>query len=299
MSTFNKIYKKVANNGNDADYQVIGQVGVNGVPLDIMTGASSSADGEIGLVPKPMKGDQNKYLRADGTWQTLQEFDQKNAGLAPAVTVLNNYYGTYLLASNKHWIEPIISTIAQSNGDLDLMVNYRDYDEDKIIETNDMTTLPVASTTANGVMSKKDKNNLDNLMYWLHLPIGWYRDSEKLSSTDLAPNNGQSYTFTTSMYFNLNNPFVQEVYNDPSNHLVIMPMTNGSYHGGAHYINIDRVELHKTTDNFRVDIQFSGYMSNCSSYTDKAGFTAMFACYFKGKYVVSANNAEDQFYVIK
>jgi len=70
MSTFNKIYKKVANNGNDADYQVVGQVGVNGVPLDIMSGASSSADGEIGLVPKPTKGNQNKYLRADGTWQT-------------------------------------------------------------------------------------------------------------------------------------------------------------------------------------------------------------------------------------
>ena len=44
MSTFNKIYKKVANNGDSNDYQVVGQVGVNGVPLDIMKGASSSAD---------------------------------------------------------------------------------------------------------------------------------------------------------------------------------------------------------------------------------------------------------------
>ena len=35
-----------------------------------MTGATSSADGATGLVPKPPKGGQStKYLRADGTWQ--------------------------------------------------------------------------------------------------------------------------------------------------------------------------------------------------------------------------------------
>ena len=257
MSTFNKIYKKVANNGNDADYQVVGQVGVNGVPLDIMKGASSSSDGEIGLVPKPCNGDQNKILSGSGTFKS-----------------------------------PTLSTYSAMNGRIRVGLKL----DDEVIS---LTDLPPVSTSQPGFMTVIDKTNLDNLMYWLHLPIGWYRDSEKSSSTELAPNNGQSYTFTTSMYFNLNNPFVQEVYNDPSNHLVIMPMTNGSYHGGAHYIDIDRVELHKTTDNFRVDIQFSGYLSNCSSFTDKAGFTAMFACYFKGKYVVSANDAEDRFYVIK
>ena len=35
---------------------------------DVMTGASSSVDGAKGLVPAPSKGDQNKFLRADGTW---------------------------------------------------------------------------------------------------------------------------------------------------------------------------------------------------------------------------------------
>lgn len=35
---------------------------------DVMTGASSSVDGAKGLVPAPAKGDQNKFLRADGTW---------------------------------------------------------------------------------------------------------------------------------------------------------------------------------------------------------------------------------------
>ena len=35
---------------------------------DVMTGASSSVDGAKGLVPAPAKGDQEKFLRADGTW---------------------------------------------------------------------------------------------------------------------------------------------------------------------------------------------------------------------------------------
>ncbi len=35
----------------------------------VMTGASSSADGVAGLVPVATKGNQNKFLRGDGTWQ--------------------------------------------------------------------------------------------------------------------------------------------------------------------------------------------------------------------------------------
>lgn len=45
-----------------------------------MTGATADADGTSGLVPAPLKGDQNKFLRADGTWvappeSTLEETD--------------------------------------------------------------------------------------------------------------------------------------------------------------------------------------------------------------------------------
>ncbi len=33
-----------------------------------MTGATANSDGTSGLVPVPVAGDQNKYLRGDGTW---------------------------------------------------------------------------------------------------------------------------------------------------------------------------------------------------------------------------------------
>ncbi|MBD5080368.1 MAG: hypothetical protein HDT44_01230 [Ruminococcaceae bacterium] len=42
----------------------------NNTTYSNMKGASASADGAAGLVPAPTKGNQAKYLRADGTWQT-------------------------------------------------------------------------------------------------------------------------------------------------------------------------------------------------------------------------------------
>ena len=40
--------------------------------LSIMTGATSSANGTSGRVPAPTAGQQNNYLRGDGTWADLQ-----------------------------------------------------------------------------------------------------------------------------------------------------------------------------------------------------------------------------------
>ena len=46
-------------------------------PVDIMTGATASADGVAGLVPAPHAGDQGKFLRGDGTWATAITSDIK------------------------------------------------------------------------------------------------------------------------------------------------------------------------------------------------------------------------------
>ena len=76
-NTFRKIYKKTGNSGSSSDYQLVGNVGVNGVELDIMKGATLSSEGEIGLVPKPpILEDEDaidgkwhaKYLASDGQW---------------------------------------------------------------------------------------------------------------------------------------------------------------------------------------------------------------------------------------
>lgn len=41
------------------------------VSVPTMKGASSSTNGSEGLVPAPTAGDQDKYLKADGTWEAI------------------------------------------------------------------------------------------------------------------------------------------------------------------------------------------------------------------------------------
>ena len=40
------------------------------ITVDEMTGATALADGTSGIVPAPLTGDENKFLRGDGTWDT-------------------------------------------------------------------------------------------------------------------------------------------------------------------------------------------------------------------------------------
>ena len=68
--TFTEVYRKTGTSGTAADYELVAQVGVGGVPLSLMGAATGDADGTQGLVPAPVAGDQNKYLRGDGTWGT-------------------------------------------------------------------------------------------------------------------------------------------------------------------------------------------------------------------------------------
>ena len=69
--------------------------------VGVMTGASAAAAGESGLVPAPAKGDQDKFLRGDGTWANVNiptfstdiftvsnnEVTLKNFNLAPVGSI--------------------------------------------------------------------------------------------------------------------------------------------------------------------------------------------------------------------
>lgn len=47
------------------------------VQVSVMTGASEISVGKEGLVPAPAAGDQNKFLRGDGTWQAVEEVNNE------------------------------------------------------------------------------------------------------------------------------------------------------------------------------------------------------------------------------
>lgn len=48
-----------------------GEKGADGTELPVFTGATQSAAGTAGKVPAPAAGDQEKYLKGDGTWENI------------------------------------------------------------------------------------------------------------------------------------------------------------------------------------------------------------------------------------
>ena len=59
------------------------------------TGATASTDGVQGLVPGPLAGDEDKYLKADGTWATVQAGATYTAGSHISIDQNNEISATY------------------------------------------------------------------------------------------------------------------------------------------------------------------------------------------------------------
>lgn len=95
-----------------------------------MTGATAAADGTSGLVPAPLKGDQNKFLRADGTWvappeSTLEETDPTVPDWAKQPTK-PVYTASEVGAEPERLVETITGLKVESDGEI--RINYFEYD---------------------------------------------------------------------------------------------------------------------------------------------------------------------------
>ena len=68
-STFDKIYKRTKREDEkNRTYTVAAKIGKENVPLKVFSGATSTEDGDLGLVPPASSNDIYKFLRGDGTW---------------------------------------------------------------------------------------------------------------------------------------------------------------------------------------------------------------------------------------
>lgn len=104
-------------------------------------GATASADGGSGLVPAPTKGNEGKYLKADGTWGT------------PADTTYADMKGATSSAAGTHGLVPAPTAGKQSQ--------YLRGDGTWDTPTN--TTYSDATQSAHGLMSVDDKKKLDGI----------------------------------------------------------------------------------------------------------------------------------------
>lgn len=125
-TTFNKVYRKVANNGNSNDYQLVSMIGSDGVPVDIMKGATTTSDGVGGLMPTPTSSGYQGLLTNRGTYDDGSIFD---------VNVENNddNVNLYMLKDKSDKIQiPSIITSASNGNTIGLMPKETKTELDKL-----------------------------------------------------------------------------------------------------------------------------------------------------------------------
>ena len=123
----NKFYRKIANNGNDNDYELVGTIGVNGIELAVLQGCSADASGQQGLVPAPAAGYQNRILTGDAAWKTINTL-LSNSGLIKnnltttvSGSVLDAYQGKVLndkIASTESTVSSLNSKLTTANNNI-------------------------------------------------------------------------------------------------------------------------------------------------------------------------------------
>lgn len=158
-NTFSKLQKRIENSDGTYTFEPLSYVGVEDVPLGVMKGASSSSDGEIGLVPKPTKGNQNKFLSASGEWLSISAsngtvdiptYNGTNNGLVPKTDK-----SSYFLMGNGSWGYPWVGSWTENNKVIICLGSNDDH-----LST---VEIPEATTTQNGLLSKDDKAKIDTI----------------------------------------------------------------------------------------------------------------------------------------
>ena len=111
----NKGHVTAATEVTKADITNLGIPSVN-TTYGVMTGASSSAAGGVGLVPAPAAGASNRYLRSDGTWQvppdTNTHYTSKNVVGSSTTAVANT---TVALANGKVYLNSVENNAVTSS----------------------------------------------------------------------------------------------------------------------------------------------------------------------------------------
>ena len=105
-----------------------------------MVGATSSQDGVSGLVPKPLAGDDTKFLRGDATWVTINQFTNVQAQeLAQLRTDVNGILGNDAgLSMRDVAAQEVAKIVASAPADFDTLKEIADWIEN---HPNDLTEI--------------------------------------------------------------------------------------------------------------------------------------------------------------
>ena len=125
MSTFNKVYKKIANNGNSSDYALVGQVGVDGNPLDIYKLNQDPTKNTPGLIPPLNKNvtdfanttDPSMYFLGTGGWHCVENhYNYEDIDDDSPYGFDMNFDECYAVTDSSAYMTPHTTTVIPANG---------------------------------------------------------------------------------------------------------------------------------------------------------------------------------------
>jgi len=120
-----------------------------------MVGATASSDGASGFVPKPLAGDQNKFLRGDGTWAEVSGLTPVQAQeLTQLRADVNTIRGSDTTLSMREVAAAEVATIvANAPADFDTLKEIADWIAD---HPGDATQINSRLTTLEGQVGNLD-----------------------------------------------------------------------------------------------------------------------------------------------
>lgn len=134
--------------------------GLHGLQLVTFDGATASADGASGLVPQPLAGDQDKFLKGDGTWDGIPATNLGTASRAVQTDANGDLAVSSVTATELGHLSGVTSNVQTQ---LDAKAG-----------------TAAATQSATGLMSAADKAKLDGLPTVSEMGAGYIRYSNGL-----------------------------------------------------------------------------------------------------------------------
>ena len=233
----NKFYRKIVNNGNDNDYELVGTIGVNGIELAVLQGCSADASGQQGLVPAPAAGYQNRILTGDAAWKTINTL-LSNSGLIKnnltttvSGSVLDAYQGKVLndkIASTESTVSSLNSKLTTANNNI----------------SSNTSKINTANSNISSVTSRV--SSLESKMGKIHNPNGInirFTTARTIEIMDSAYGpDGKGYGFTIRNGSSSHGNFVNDTYwlSVGSKGMSVGIQVNGAVNPEWHWVSLSQ-----------------------------------------------------------
>lgn len=215
-------------NGGTPSWRKLPTNAFNNTTYVAMTGATSTADGKEGLVPKPLYGSENAFLRGDGTWSyRINEFGY--TGEINIGTGFSNATGWFRIARARYVRNtPSVFRVAIYRNYsyavpeayvFDICTSYHTYDPISITQVSGQASTIDGNKLIDKIRVTRDTSASDSIVYFdFHVNLSktgnqffWYviGSAESYTRSEVVRNptitsTTESYEFTTVNGFKTN-----------------------------------------------------------------------------------------------